>query len=159
LEELRPVVQGALMEAWADHAAAADGATLDAVSAAFAGLGADLLAAEAAAEAAAAHRTAGLRSRALASDATAAQLAARCGGPRTPALLAVGDDPGVRLTRRERDVARLAAKGFSNADIAERLRVSIRTVEGHLYQAFAKLGVTRRSDLADLVDVIGSQSR
>ena len=48
---------------------------------------------------------------------------------------------------------------FTATEIAERLRVSVRTVEGHLYQAFAKLGVTKRSDLATMVDVIGSQSR
>jgi len=159
LEELRSVVQGDLVAAWADHAAASDGGALDVASATFAALGADLLAAEAAAEAAAAHRAGGLRSRALASEATAARLAAACGGARTPALVAVGDDQVVRLTRRERDVARLAAEGRANAEIAERLRVSVRTVEGHLYQAFAKLGVTRRSDLADLVDVIGAGSR
>jgi ATP/maltotriose-dependent transcriptional regulator MalT len=155
LGELRTLVQGDLVAAWADHAAATDGHALDAVSSAFAGLGANLLAAEAAAEAAVAHRRAGLRSRALASDAVAARLAAACGRPQTPALLTVGEDASVNLTRRERDVARLAAEGCSNAEIAERLRVSVRTVEGHLYQAFAKLGVTRRSDLAGLVDVIG----
>ncbi len=159
LEELRSSVQGDLMVAWADHAGATDGAALDAASAAFADLGANLLAAEAAAEATVAHRRAGLRSRALASEATASRLAALCGRPRTPALLAVGGSDGVRLTRRERDIARLAAEGRSNAEIADRLRVSVRTVEGHLYQAFAKLGVTRRSDLADLVDVIGPGTR
>jgi DNA-binding CsgD family transcriptional regulator len=95
----------------------------------------------------------------LASEAAAARLAAACGGARTPALLAVGDTPAVQLTRRERDVARLAAEGRTNAEIADRLQVSVRTVEGHLYQAFAKLGVTRRSDLADLVDVIGARIR
>jgi DNA-binding CsgD family transcriptional regulator len=159
LVELRDVVQGDLAAAWADHATATDGHALDAVSSAFAELGAKLLAAEAAAEAAAVHRRAGLRSRALASDAVAARLAAACGRPQTPALLAVSDAAGVHLTRRERDVARLAAEGRSNAEIAERLRVSVRTVEGHLYQAFAKLGVTRRSDLAGLVDVIGEGSK
>jgi DNA-binding CsgD family transcriptional regulator len=159
LNELRTVVQGDLMTAWADHASARDGAALDAVSATFEAMGADLLAAEGAAEAAVAHRTAGLRSRALASDATATRLAAACGGARTPALLAGGENAGVRLTRRERDIARLAAEGRSNAEIADRLQVSVRTVEGHLYQAFAKLGVTRRSDLAGLADVIGTLSR
>jgi DNA-binding CsgD family transcriptional regulator len=159
LAELRTVVQGDLAAAWADHATATDGHALDAASTAFATLGADLLAAEAAAEAAVAHRRAGLRSRALASDAVAARLAATCGNPQTPALLTVGEGAGVHLTRRERDVARLAAEGRSNADIAERLSVSVRTVEGHLYQAFAKLGVTRRSDLADLLDVLGDGSK
>ena len=58
------------------------------------------------------------------------------------------------LTEREREVLALVGQGLNNAEIAERLWVSVRTVEGHLYQAFAKLGVTSRADLAGLVDVI-----
>ena len=52
------------------------------------------------------------------------------------------------LTRRERQIAALAAAGLSDREIAERLTVSVRTVEGHLYRAYAKLGVTRREQLA-----------
>ena len=44
-------------------------------------------------------------------------------------------------------MARLAAAGLTNNEIAERLVVSVRTVESHLYHAFDKLGVTSRSEL------------
>ncbi|MDR6793609.1 DNA-binding CsgD family transcriptional regulator [Pseudarthrobacter oxydans] len=53
------------------------------------------------------------------------------------------------LTQRERTIANLAQKGKSNRDIAKELNISTRTVEGHLYQIFTKLGVTNRSDLKD----------
>ncbi|ADX72427.1 response regulator containing a CheY-like receiver domain and an HTH DNA-binding domain protein [Pseudarthrobacter phenanthrenivorans Sphe3] len=55
------------------------------------------------------------------------------------------------LTSRERQIARLAARGASNRDIALEMGVSVRTVEGHLYQVFTKLGVTSRGDLTGLV--------
>ena len=53
----------------------------------------------------------------------------------------------VALSPREREVARLAATGLSNRDIAAQLCVSLRTVENHLHRAFSKLGVRRRGDL------------
>ena len=55
------------------------------------------------------------------------------------------------LTARERQIARLAGRGASNRDIALEMGVSVRTVEGHLYQVFTKLGVTSRGDLTGLV--------
>lgn len=55
------------------------------------------------------------------------------------------------LTARERQIARLAGRGTSNRDIAQEMGVSVRTVEGHLYQVFTKLGVTSRGDLPGLV--------
>ena len=51
------------------------------------------------------------------------------------------------MTRREREIAGLAARGLTDAEIAERLGVSARTVESHLHRAYAKLGVTSRHDL------------
>ncbi|HSS09642.1 MAG TPA: helix-turn-helix transcriptional regulator, partial [Acidimicrobiales bacterium] len=63
----------------------------------------------------------------------------------TPALLTTG--PSARLTRREQEIARLAAAGHSNREIAERLVVSIRTVEGHLLRTYVKLGVQTREEL------------
>ena len=51
------------------------------------------------------------------------------------------------LTARELDVARLAALGFSNKQIAERFGISVRTVETHVSRILVKLGVTSRSDL------------
>lgn len=53
------------------------------------------------------------------------------------------------LTPRERQVAELAAAGFANAEIAERIFVTRRTVEAHMRSIFRKLGVSRRQQLAE----------
>jgi DNA-binding CsgD family transcriptional regulator len=46
----------------------------------------------------------------------------------------------------------LVAGGLSNRQIADRLFVSVRTVDGHLYRSFAKLGIERRDQLIHLVN-------
>jgi acetolactate synthase-1/2/3 large subunit len=46
----------------------------------------------------------------------------------------------VPLSEREREVVRLIAQGYTNREIAEKLTVSTRTVEGHLYRVMQKLG-------------------
>ncbi|MBO1900469.1 helix-turn-helix transcriptional regulator [Leucobacter weissii] len=56
----------------------------------------------------------------------------------------------VRLTPREHEAAALAAQGLANREIAEELHCSTRTVESHLAQARAKLGVSTRGELAEL---------
>ncbi|WP_369046933.1 LuxR C-terminal-related transcriptional regulator [Sinomonas sp. P10A9] len=56
-----------------------------------------------------------------------------------------------RLTRREREVVAFAVSGLSDREIAQRLTVSVRTVEGHLYRAYAKLDVTSREQLTSAV--------
>ena len=55
------------------------------------------------------------------------------------------------LRQREREVATLAARGYSNAQIADRLVLSVRTVEGHLQRIYAKLGVADRRSLGSVV--------
>jgi len=55
------------------------------------------------------------------------------------------------LTPREQDVARLASTGLTNRDIADRLYLSLRTVESYLSNAFAKLGISGRKELASLL--------
>jgi predicted ATPase/class 3 adenylate cyclase/DNA-binding CsgD family transcriptional regulator len=54
------------------------------------------------------------------------------------------------LTPTERQVCDLVAAGASNQEVADRLFMSVPTVKSHLTHAFAKLGVTRRTQLAAL---------
>ena len=50
------------------------------------------------------------------------------------------------LSSRELDVIKLAAKGFTNKEIADKLHLSYRTVEGHMRDVFNKLGVGSRTE-------------
>lgn len=77
----------------------------------------------------------------------AASCAERCDGVRV-----TGAVQPVDLTPREREIALLAAKGYSNRDIAEQLVLSARTVENYLYRAYTKLGVTSRGALAEVLE-------
>jgi DNA-binding CsgD family transcriptional regulator len=73
----------------------------------------------------------------------------RAAGAGTAAVRA--DDPLARLTPQELQVVRLAADGASNKQIGAKLFLSPRTVGYHLYNAFPKLGVTAREELARYV--------
>lgn len=53
-----------------------------------------------------------------------------------------------QLTRREREVARLVAAGLTNKEIAARLVISQRTVEGHVENVLGKMGVKSRTQVA-----------
>jgi DNA-binding NarL/FixJ family response regulator len=55
------------------------------------------------------------------------------------------------LSEREREVARLAAAGLSDMNIAERLGISEGTVGRHLHNIFRKLGANSRWELVDLL--------
>jgi DNA-binding CsgD family transcriptional regulator len=149
LEELAGVCEGPLVALYAAHArasAAHDADELAAVGDGFAGLGAHLLAAEALSEAGRAAQRGGESRRATGLFGRADTAAAECEGARTPALAA--PTSFVPLTNRERDVATLAARGESSREIADRLYLSIRTVNNHLQHIYTKLGVNRRRDLA-----------
>lgn len=132
----------------AEAVAAADGEQLHALSVRFEKTGALLLAADAAADAASAYERAGERRAAAVALARAAALVRECGLTQTPTvdLLSLP-----ALTEREVEVARLASVGLSNHAIADRLVVSVRTVEAHLSHVYAKLGVGSRSDLATML--------
>jgi Response regulator containing a CheY-like receiver domain and an HTH DNA-binding domain len=56
---------------------------------------------------------------------------------------ASGADP---ITERERDVLRLAARGLTNKQIGAELGISDRTVQNHLANVYAKLGVASRTE-------------
>jgi non-specific serine/threonine protein kinase len=58
---------------------------------------------------------------------------------------------GKGLTLRESDVAELVAQGLTNREIASRLAIRERTVEVHLSNAFRKLELHTRTDLARYV--------
>lgn len=117
--------------AYAQAAAAADGAALLGASAVLAAGGLLGHAADAA-DAADALGVAGAR----------ASAAAYRSGNAAP------DSPAAGLSRREWEVVTAAAERLRNQEIAERLGLSVRTVENTLARAFRKLGVTRRDDLA-----------
>jgi DNA-binding CsgD family transcriptional regulator len=129
--------------------AAGDGTGLDLAADGFAAAGARLLAAESATAAAEAHEVAGRRRPAAAARARALRWAGECDGAATPLLRRLAQEPpAAALTRREREVAELAARGRSNREIADALHVSRRTVDSHLDHAYTKLGITTRRELA-----------
>jgi DNA-binding CsgD family transcriptional regulator len=77
--------------------------------------------------------------------ARAAAWLAKCEGAKPPTLL---DTTTAELTPREREVALLAAQGRTSREIADRLVLSVRTVDNHLQSAYRKLGVSGRGELA-----------
>ena len=83
---------------------------------------------------------------ALASRNAFERLASQCKGAVFPPL-GVGDP----LTRREREVAELAARGASDREIAARLSLSVRTVNAHLRSVYGKLEVDGRGALRALL--------
>jgi DNA-binding CsgD family transcriptional regulator len=85
----------------------------------------------------------------LTCSARADELALRCGGASTPALLEASER--LPLSSREREIAMLIGQGLSSKAIAERLTLSARTVEGHIYHAMTKTGATDRDQLAAML--------
>jgi ATP/maltotriose-dependent transcriptional regulator MalT len=140
-----------LADAVARHAEslqARDGEGLLAASDDYRAIGDRATAADVAAQAAAAFGNAQQRKRAMYAAALARELADACGGLCTPALRT---RVGVPLTGREREVIELVIAGLPNRDIAERLVMSVRTVEGHVYRACQRVGASSRADLAAIL--------
>jgi DNA-binding CsgD family transcriptional regulator len=55
------------------------------------------------------------------------------------------------LTDREAEIVMLIGEGLSNRAVADRLTLSIRTVESHIYRSMMKTGTTSRDELAALI--------
>jgi len=85
----------------------------------------------------------------LAADCGAAPLCARILPARTPqpAARPAGPSGAGHLSDPEERVATLAARGYTNREIAAKLFVSTSTVEHHLTRVYRKLGISRRQDL------------
>jgi len=66
-----------------------------------------------------------------------------------------GSAPVVPLTRRELEVASLAAKGMADRDIATVLHVSVRTVESHVAATYRKLDIRSRNGLRGALTALG----
>jgi DNA-binding NarL/FixJ family response regulator len=58
--------------------------------------------------------------------------------------------PGKLLSPRERELVTLVAQGHTNAEIADQLHISVRTVASHLDRIRDKTGYRRRADLTRL---------
>jgi ATP/maltotriose-dependent transcriptional regulator MalT len=125
-----------------------EGEGLLAASADYRALGDRATAADVAAQAAVALSRNQQRKRSLYAAALAQQLAAECGGLCTPALR---NPIGQPLTGRQREIIELVAAGLSNKEIAERLVTSVRTVEGHVYRAYQRLGAQSREELVEML--------
>ena len=137
-------------------AALRDGAAaeLSAVSEDFEHIGDLVAAVDAAAHAALAYRRQDKRGSALGCSTRADALAAQCGGVRTHALRLASES--LPFTDREAEIVMLIGEGLSNRAVAERLTLSVRTVESHIYRAMMKAGVSSRDELAALLPRRGS---
>ncbi|WP_345801503.1 LuxR C-terminal-related transcriptional regulator [Microbacterium sp. AZCO] len=142
---------GGLLALQASHAqaeASRDRARLATVGENWSAQGAHLLAAEAFASASRAARAEGDSRAAVALQARSDEEAAQCEGATTP-LLRFSEER-TPLTRREREIAALAASGASSKEIAAKLFLSTRTVDNHLQSVYGKLGISGRHELARL---------
>ena len=152
LRELESIVEGPRAVLASRFAAAlrdSEAPELAAASDDFERMGDLVAAVDAAAHAAIAYRRQGHRGSALGCSTRADALARQCGGVSTPVQMQASER--VPLTAREREIAILIGAGLSSRAVAERLHLSARTVEGHIYHAMTKTGTTNRDELAALL--------
>jgi DNA-binding CsgD family transcriptional regulator len=138
-----------LVGAYAAYAAALaerDGVALLAVADEMQAIGADLYAMEAAADAARQFVADGRADSARRAFARVTDLFVPEQGAELPVIDGLGS-VATELTRREAQIASLAARGLSNLEIAEQLVLSVRTVETYVYRAMQKRGVDNRHEL------------
>lgn len=125
-----------------------DGAGLLAAAAEYQAIGDRAAAADTAAQAAVAFGHVQNSKRSMYAAAVAQGIAEECGGLCTPALRNPAGQP---LTHRQREIAELVVAGLSNRQIADRLVISVRSVEGHLYRACQRVGASSREELAAII--------
>ena len=153
--ELAPALQvlagrsdAPLTSAYAEHVSGrADGDAQALLQAAetFAALGANRYASEAAAHASAAFASEGRQDTARRAAARSRELQPTEQGAQPVSIEGVDRD-ALDLTPREAQMVELASRGLTNAEIAETLVLSSRTVETHIYRAMRKLGVNDRRE-------------
>ena len=138
LAELRERCDPRLVAAYAGRAAG-EGSALMATADERAGVGALRYATEAAADAAPPFLRAGRQDSARRAAARSRELFVEHQGAARPVIEGL-DRSAIDLTARETELVALASEGLTNTQIAERLVLSVRTVESHLYRAMQKLG-------------------
>jgi len=149
LERMAARNESRLVTAYARHAsakAARDGAALMDAAEEMLAIGALRYAVEAASDAATEYVAAGRQDSARRAAARARQLHVPDQGAELPRIDGL-DATAVDLTPREAQLIDLARQGLSNAEIADRLVISVRTVETHVYRGMQKLGINDRRDL------------
>ena len=157
LAEVAVEVDGPVVAAMAEHADALqrrDRHAVEKAARAFEHAGMILHAAEAMAGASVLAVEAGLRASASDLRVQASSLAARCGPALTPLLEPISDRDALgSLTRKEQEVALMAARGMTKREIADSLCVSVRTVGNHINHLYGKLGVATRDELRAMLDM------
>ncbi|MGV0851958.1 LuxR C-terminal-related transcriptional regulator [Mycolicibacterium phlei] len=151
LQDLSAVTEGpraAVAARFARALADGDADGLSAVAEEFAAMGDRVAAVDAWCHGALAYRRRDLRGSALGCVTRATALAEECGAA-TPALRQAGEP--LPLTEREAEIVMLIGEGLSNREVAERLTLSVRTVESHIYRAMSKTGTSCRDELAALL--------
>jgi DNA-binding NarL/FixJ family response regulator len=149
LLELSDRCDSRLIEARAAHAVAAaahDGEALLSAGEELAAIGCDACAAEAIVASAQQFLEEGRLDSARRAAARARDLHPSGQGWELPMVDGL-DSVAVELTRREAEIAALAARGLTNQEIAHQLVLSVRTVETYVYRAMQKRGVDNRHDL------------
>jgi DNA-binding CsgD family transcriptional regulator len=159
LDEATARCEGRVVTTFARHAHARADKDIEAlldVADAFDDAGWRLHAAECAAGASALAAADGLRVRAREAAVRAATLVAACRPAATPMLETADHRRALgTLTRREQEVALLAARGMSKREIAAMLFLSVRTIGNHINHVYAKLGIGSREELRVVLDVDG----
>jgi DNA-binding CsgD family transcriptional regulator len=149
LERMAARNESRLVTAYARHGsakAARDGSALMDAAEEMAAIGAVRYAVEAASDAASVFVADGRQGSARRAAARARELHVPGQGGELPPIDGL-DATAIDLTAREAQLIDLARQGLGNAEIADRLVISVRTVETHLYRGMQKLGISDRRDL------------